>query len=136
MRVSANTALSVGRDAPAARRAGGGTFSLGDAGYAAPRAAAAQLHSIGGIDALMALQGLEDATERRRRAVKKGRGALDALDALKLGLISGNLDQSALNQLRAISNDLQETTGDRSLDEVLSEIDLRVQVEIAKLSRR
>jgi hypothetical protein len=31
---------------------------------------------VGGIDALMALQGVEDATERRRRSVKSGRNAL------------------------------------------------------------
>jgi hypothetical protein len=103
---------------------------------AAPRVGVSQLKGIGGIDALMALQGLEDATERRKRAVRKGRSALDVLESLKVSLLSGDLDQSTLNRLRAISKDLSEPTGDSGLDGVLAEIDLRVQVEIAKLSRR
>ena len=41
---------------------------------------------VGGIDALIALQGVEDQAERRRRSVKSGRNALDLLDELKVGL--------------------------------------------------
>ena len=140
MRVSATSALAPARDSQAARRAGSSSFTLGDAGQASARISTGHLQAIGGIDTLVALQGVDDVTERRRRAVRKGRSALDALDALKLGLVSGNLDVSALNRLRAmtgdLAGDLQEPTGDAGLDEVLSEIDLRVQVEIAKLTRR
>ena len=136
MRISASSALAVARDTSVARRAIAGSFSLGDGMSAAPRAGVSQLKGIGGIDTLMALQGLEDAAERRKRAVRKGRGALDVLESLKVSLLSGNLDQSTLNRLRAISKDLSEPTGDLGLDGVLAEIDLRVQVEIAKLSRR
>ena len=135
MRISANSALAVSRDTSVARRAIAGAFSLGEMN-AAPRTGVSHMKGIGGIDSLMALQGLEDATERRKRAVRKGRGALDVLESLKVSLLSGHLDQSTLNRLRAISNDLSESTGDLGLDSVLAEIDLRVQVEIAKLSRR
>ena len=40
------------------------------------------------------MQGVEDPTERRKRSVQRGRGALDVLDELKIGLLSGNLDAS------------------------------------------
>src|SRR5262249_7198690 len=40
----------------------------------------AAVRAVRGIDALIALQGVEDATERRRGAVKCGRIALDALE--------------------------------------------------------
>lgn len=136
MRISASSASVVARDTSVARRAIAGSFSLADGMGAAPRVGVSQLKGIGGIDALMALQGLEDATERRKRAVRKGRSALDVLESLKVSLLSGDLDQSTLNRLRAISKDLGEPTGDSGLDGVLAEIDLRVQVEIAKLSRR
>lgn len=136
MRVSATSALAPSRDSQAARRVGAGSFSLGDIGQAASRGSTGHLQAIGGIDTLVALQGVDDVTERRRRAVRKGRSALDALDALKLGLISGDIDISALNRLRATAGDVSEPTGDSGLDGVLSEIDLRVQVEIAKLTRR
>jgi hypothetical protein len=140
MRVSATSALAPSRDSQAARRVGSGSFTLGDGGQAAARISTGHLQAIGGIDTLVALQGVDDVSERRRRAVRKGRGALDALDQLKLGLISGELDASALNRLRAmggeLAGELQDTTGEPGLDRVLSEIDLRVQVEIAKLTRR
>ena len=82
----------TGRPAGAARRAAGGTFRWPE--DEAPRGTGpvASLRTVGGIDALVALQGVEDPTERRRRAVKQGRIALDALDELKLGLLAGTLD--------------------------------------------
>jgi hypothetical protein len=87
---------------------------------------------VGGIDALMALQGIEDPAERRRRAVKGGRTALDVLDELKLGLLGGALDQSTLLRLKSAATDLKGPSGDPGLDGVLAEIDLRVEVELAK----
>jgi hypothetical protein len=136
MRVSATTTNSAVRDAPAARRVGAGGFSLSDGGSATARAGTANLQTIGGIDVLVALQGVEDKAERRRRAVRGGRTALDALEALKLGLLSGSLDQPALSRLKTVAAELTAETGDQRLDQVLAEIDLRVQVEIAKLARR
>ena len=70
--------------------------------------------------------------ERRHRAVKHGRRALDALDELKIGLLAGTLDQGTLLRLKAVAADLKDGSGDTGLDQVLSEIDLRVAVELAK----
>ena len=136
MRVSASSTHSTVRDAPLARRAGGGGFTLGDGAGGTTRAGSGQLQAISGLDALVALQGVEDKAERRKRAVRRGRTALDALDDLKLGVLTGSLDQPALNRLKAAAADLTSATGEPGLDQVLAEIDLRVQVEIAKLSRR
>ena len=132
MRVSGPNRTSLAAAPNAARSASGGTFSLG--GTQAPQAqsAALALRTLGGIDALIALQGVEDPAERKRRAVKFGRRALDALDELKLGLLAGTLDQATMLRLRAVSSDLQEPTGDDRLDQVMAEIDLRVAVELAK----
>jgi hypothetical protein len=136
MRIQATSGNAAAREAPAARRAASGGFSLADGANATQRTAAGHLQAIAGIDVLVALQGLEDPGERRRRAVLGGRAALDALEALKLGLLSGSLDQPALNRLKAVAAELTVPTGNRALDSVLAEIDLRVQVEIAKLSQR
>lgn len=117
-----------------AKRASSGTFSL-DAGQSTQAAAQSSApRTIGGIDALMALQGFEDLPERRRRAVKRGRVALDALDALKIGLLSGSLDTAALARLQASIHGLKDCSGDPGLDGVLAEIALRVEVEVAKFS--
>ena len=67
------------------------------------------------------------------RRCKRGRGALDALDALKLGLLSGTLDTGALARLKSAGTGLAEPTGDPGLDTVLAEIALRVEVELAKI---
>jgi hypothetical protein len=133
MRVSAPNRTSLAAGTSAARPSSGGTFSLG--GTQAPQAqsGALALRSLGGIDALIALQGVEDPTERRRRAVKFGRRALDALDELKLGLLAGTLDQATMLRLKSVAGDLQEPTGDPHLDQVMAEIDLRVSVELAKV---
>lgn len=114
------------------RPRGGSTFSVSEGTDAQPNAAAIALRTLGGIDALIALQGVEDATERRRRLVKRGRRALDALDEVKLGLLSGTLDQATMLRLKSVAADLKEGSGDDRLDAVLAEIDLRVEVELAK----
>jgi len=88
------------------------------------------------IDALIALQGIEeDPAERRRRSVARGKGALDVLDELKLRLLSGSLDSSTVARLRDAAANLKSSSGDVGLDAVLSEIELRVEVELAKTGR-
>ena len=132
MRVSGTTRLNLGATAGTARTAPSGTFSLGGSEAPQAQSAAVALRTVGGIDALIALQGIEDPVERRRRAVKHGRRALDALDELKLGLLAGTLDRATMLRLKSVAGDLQDGSGDRGLDQVLAEIDLRVAVELAK----
>jgi hypothetical protein len=94
------------------------------------------LRAISTVDALIALQGVDDPKERKKRALVKGRNALDVLDTLKLGLLDGSVDQSTLARLKVVSEGLTETSGDTGLDGVLGEIDLRVAVELAKAGVR
>jgi hypothetical protein len=116
------------------RRTGTSAFSIPeqDSGPTQTGSATA-LRTVGGIEALMALQGVDDPAERRRRSVARGRHALDALEDLKLGVLSGTLDGAALNRLKAAAVGLKEASGDRHLDGVLAEIELRVEVELAKM---
>ena len=132
MRVYGPNGTTIGTAASAARRPAGGTFTLTESEAPQPQTATVALRALGGIDALIALQGIEEPAERRRRAVKYGRRALDALDELKLGLLSGSLDQATLLRLKSAATDLKDGSGDPQLDQVLAEIDLRVAVELAK----
>jgi hypothetical protein len=132
MRIYGPNGTSAAAGTPQARRSGTSSFTLNQTDAARPAAAARPASSIGSIDALLALQGVEDATERRRRAVKRGRGALDALDELKLGMLAGSLDAGALARLKGMVGDLGDASGDAALDNVLAEIRLRVEVELAK----
>jgi len=132
MRIQGTHSTSVAAPSPTARRSASGTFSLETESAARTTAAPSGVRNIGGIETLLALQGVDEPGERRRKAVKRGRGALDALDALKLGLLSGTLDTAALARLKSAGSGLAEPTGDPGLDTVMAEIALRVEVELAK----
>ena len=133
MRIYGPNGTTLGTPASNTRRTGSTGFSLPEDMAAsletrapvAPKAAA-------GIDALLALQGIDDPAERRRRSVARGKGALDVLDDLKIGLLSGNFDASTVSRLRDAAANLKSSSGDPGLDTVLSEIELRVEVELAK----
>lgn len=81
---------------------------------------------------MLAMQGVEDSVERRKRSVAKGRNALDVLDDLKIGLLAGSFDSNTVARLRTAAAELKTTSGDPGLDQVLAEIELRVEVELAK----
>jgi hypothetical protein len=133
MRIYGPNGTSLGTPASNARRTASTGFSLPDTTAAPETRTIAAPKSAGNIDALLALQGVvEDPVERRRRSVARGRGALDVLDDLKLGLLSGNFDASTVNRLRDAAANLKSSSGDPGLDAVLSEIELRVEVELAK----
>jgi len=118
------------------KRASSGGFSVAEGEASKTSQPVAALRTIGGIDALLALQGQDELTERRRRAVHRGRTALDALDELKVELLGGSLGPSTLSRLKSVTAELLDTSGDAKLDAVLAEIDLRVAVEIAKMTPR
>jgi len=133
MRIYGPNGTSLGTPASQAKRTSSGTFVLPDAGSAQETRATAAPKATTNIDGLLALQGVEeDPVERRKRSVARGRTALDVLDDLKMGLLSGNLTPSTVMRLRDAAANLKSSSGDPGLDAVLSEIELRVEVEIAK----
>lgn len=135
MRVQGLNGAAAAATPSAARRVGGGTFQVSEDEGSRGTSATAGLRSITSVDALIALQSVEDPTERRKRAVKSGRHALDMLDALKLSVLDGSLDQSVLGRLKSAAEGLKGGTGDLGLDSVLGEIELRLEVELAKAAR-
>jgi hypothetical protein len=95
-----------------------------------------QTSSVQDVSALLALQSVDDALSgRRRKAVRRGNKMLDLLDDLRLGLLSGTWPPHVLHQLEGLSAQI-ETSGDERIDAVLAEIELRAQVEIAKLAHQ
>jgi hypothetical protein len=136
MRIYGPNGAALANAPASARRTAGGKFSVGESETPRNSSAASSLRSISTLDALMALQGVEDPTERKKRAVVKGRNALDVLDDLKVAVLDGTLDGPTLARLKVASEGLSEGSGDPGLDSVLSEIDLRVAVELAKAGIR
>jgi hypothetical protein len=136
MRIYGPNGAALSTAPASARRASGGKFSVSDTDTPRNSSAAGSLRSISTLDALMALQGVEDPAERKKRSVAKGRNALDVLDDLKVAVLDGTLDQSTLARLKVASEGLTDGSGDAGLDQVLGEIDLRVAVELAKAGIR
>lgn len=136
MRIYGTNGAGLAAKPNAARRSAAGGFSVREQETPQSTPATTALRSVSGLDSLMALQGIEGPTERKKRAVAKGRKALDVLDDLKLGLLDGSLDPSTMARLKVAADGLSEETGDPGLDAVMGEIELRVAVEIAKAGIR
>ena len=117
------------------REAIGPRFSLNDPTGTGQAKAAASTAPLATVDALLALQGEADPGERRRRAAKRGNDLLDSLDRLKAALLSGRVATATLTQLAGQVAQAHEASGDRQLDELIGHIELRAQVELAKLGR-
>ena len=132
MRIYGPNGVVNGPQTGGARRSSSSSFSLPDTAPTADARPTAAPRGVANIDALIALQGVEDPTERRKRAVKRGNSALDVLQDLKMGLLAGSPDPSMIQRLREAASELKANSGEPGLDEVLAEIELRVEVELAK----
>src|ERR1700692_1606917 len=133
MRIYGPNGTTLGSPAANSRRTSSSSFALPEETTSSPETRAMSApKAAANIDALLAMQGVEDPTERRKSSVQRGRGALDVLDDLKIGLLSGNFNASTVSRLRDAAANLKSSSGDPGLDAVLSEIELRVEVELAK----
>jgi len=130
VRIEGNSRISnvSGRSAT---RSSSGTFQVGEgaqAPEARPTAAAAPTTS---IDALLALQAVEDPLEKRRKLVRRGNQLIDTLEGLRTDLLAGKMSEGRLNQLMAVMSQAREKA-DPGLDALLDDIELRARVELAK----
>lgn len=101
---------------------------------AAPAEAPAASAAAGGIEALIALQAVEDPRLKRRKAVQRGRSLLDSLEALRADLLSGEPGEGRLERMLAILDEARDPT-DEHLDAIVDAIELRALVELAKRGR-
>ncbi len=90
--------------------------------------------ALSSIDALFALQEVPDATDARKRAVRRGNQMLERLEDLKRGLLLGTIGRDKLADLAHLAREGSREIDDPGLKEVLQEIELRAEVELAKLS--
>jgi hypothetical protein len=132
---SASGATSAGASG-GVRKGSGEGFSLSGASGAGKTAGPAQASAamgMLGVDALLALQAEDDVmTGRRKRQVKRSRDMLDALDDLRISVLSGDIDDEALLRLQGLIAQHREDVADDRLQGVLNEIETRACVELAK----
>jgi len=85
------------------------------------------------MDYLLALQGVEDPLQgRKKKVVALARTLLDELEEVKADLLAGQVGVDRLNSLMAMVAQARERS-EPALDNLLDDIDLRVRVELAKL---
>ncbi len=94
--------------------------------------------AVTGIDALLATQAVGDALEQehRRRLIKYGEDLLDKLEEIRHGLLLGAIPKDRLIALAQMVRTRRESIADPRLAAILDEIELRAEVELAKLSPR
>ena len=109
------------------------SFSLGDeAEEAAETNTTAPATNVTHLDALLALQGVDDEEAGKKRTVEQGYDLLDRLEEMQLGLLTGRLSATQVTRISQKITNLGRT-GDEKLDSILSDIDMRARVELAKL---
>ena len=134
MRIGGPSRISGNQGRGAARRGApdGDRFGLEPDDAAGLVAGISRPQSAGGIEALLALQAVDDPLFARKKTVRRGHALLDALDAIKADLLVGRLSEGRLNRIVALVGQAR-AGADPTLEAIVDEIELRARVELAKL---
>ena len=110
-----------------------GLMGAGEASEFTPTSAT---QNIAALDVLLTVQSADDPTERaaRKRMTARADAILTTLDDLRMGILTGTLTIGHMIDVADVVAAHREKIHDPQLTAILDEIDLRAQVEIAKLS--
>lgn len=122
-----------------AKRTDAAGFSelLGGAGEVAETGAIEGVVSLSGVEAILATQSVDPdgGSAARARMARRGEDVLDRLEGVRLGLLNGALPKAQLADLAQLVRSKREAGIDPRLGALLDEIELRAEVELAKLTR-
>lgn len=136
MKVSGPGSISNSSTSSRSAKASGG-FSVSAGPQKATAASPiAGTSGIASVAALLALQEEDGPEARRRKAIKRGGGLLDRLDALKVALLDGGDGEVALQALARVAAEERHGDPDPGLQAVLDQIETRTAVELAKAKLR
>jgi len=93
--------------------------------------------SVSVVDALLAVQedGRRGSDSSNKKMQERAESILNRLDAVRNGILRGTISEEQLKEISHIISQKRETDIDPLLSDILDEIDLRAQVELAKLGR-
>jgi hypothetical protein len=135
LRIDGNSRTQTSGYRPVAARPEGGSVFLPETEVA--RGGAGAMGAIAastGIEALLALQSVDDPIFAKRKAMRRGTALLDTLDDIKADLLAGKVSEGRLNQLLSLIGQAREKTLP-GLDTLIDDIELRARVELAKFGR-
>jgi Class II flagellar assembly regulator len=88
---------------------------------------------IASIDAIVALQGVDDSITGNKQAVQKGADLIERLEEIRHGLLIGSISVDRLQRLKEQLGSMEVSATDPKLAEIVQEIEVRAAVELAKL---
>ena len=91
--------------------------------------------SIAQLDVLLAAQGVGDPTEKaaRKRSRERADNVLKELEKVRISMLSGNLTVGHMIDVADVVASHRDKIHDPLLTAIMDEIDLRAQVELAKM---
>lgn len=130
------------KDAPPSARvkksSSGGDFSayLKDIMKTTPEAVSG-VSSVNVTDAIFAAQMIGDEEEKklRKKQIERGQTLLEKLEEIRDGLLKGYLSKDRLMNIAQFVRERKMEAQDERLNEIIEEIELRVEVELAKLMK-
>ncbi|MCC3305041.1 flagellar assembly protein FliX [Sneathiella sp. HT1-7] len=127
------TAASGSKGGKASQKSGEKFSVESDAVEAAVGGGVSSSSPIGSIDALVALQGVDDRLPKgNKRALDKGHDLLEKLESIRDGLLMGTLSADKLKQLQETLSGYNVSDADPALQQIVKDIEVRAAVELAK----
>ncbi len=92
---------------------------------------------VGSIGSILAMQQVADSTDHRSRGLmmEYGNDLLDQLDKIRMAILSGSISKDRLQDIARRLRERKISSDDPLLNDLIDEVELRVEVEIAKLTR-
>lgn len=133
-----NKAGDLGASSKAKKASGGDSFSLYLKETMKP--SSSPVGGSAGIsvsDAIFAAQMVngEEEREKRRQMLRRGDTLLEKLEEIHDGLLLGYISKDKLIEISRYVRETKINTADEKLAELIGEIELRVEVELAKLMK-
>lgn len=131
------TATSARKKKPAASAGTGFADELRETASPSAPSAPVESTAMGGVDSILAVQEVPDATDDRSRGRTRqyGDDILERLEAIRRDLLIGATSKEKLVELAHRLRSERGSCTDSHLNEIIDEIELRAKVEIAKLTR-
>ncbi len=136
MKIQGPNKTSASASSKKASKAGGGNFGvLINDGGAEEASSTATAHSITKVEALLVAQTTDDpaAHASKGRMMMRADRLLEELDHMRLSMLTGSLTVGHMIDIADVVASHKENIHDPELTAILTEIDLRAQVEIAKM---
>lgn len=136
--VGSSRSVSGPRRTQSAGKGGEFAAQLREAAGVEEAAAVTESSAMVGVDSILLAQGVGDATEERQRRMARqyGEDLLDKLERIRREILAGEVSKDRLMNLAQAMRAHRARTTDPYLNSIIDEIELRAEVEIAKLTRQ